>query len=237
MYKKKIKDLPADMRPQEKLLLHGPKILSNAELLALIIRTGHKSESSLEVAQNLLDQGRSLANTHDEYFGLKFLVNASVEDLMEVTGVGESKACMIQAAIELGRRTFRDSAFTKEKINETSILPNIVMNDMRYLTEEEFRIAILNTKKELEYLELISRGSIDKTIVEPRDVFQKALRRNAHTIILLHNHPSGDPRPSIQDVNITERLKSAGDLIGIEVIDHIIIGDGIYYSFLEEGIF
>lgn len=237
MLNKKIKDLPEDMRPQEKLLLHGPKGLSNAELIALIIRTGSKDQNSLEVSQNLLDQGRSLANTHDEYFGLKFLVNASVEDLMEVPGIGYSKACMIQAAVELGRRTFRDSAFSKEKINETHILPNIVMNDMRYLTEEEFRIAILNTKKELEYLELISIGSVDKTIVEPRDVFQKALRRNAHTIILLHNHPSGDPRPSIQDINITERLKSAGKLIGIEVIDHVIIGDGVYYSFLEEGIF
>lgn len=237
MLKSKIKDLPKDMRPQEKLLLHGPSILSNAELLALIIRTGSKEESSLQVSQNLLDQGKSLANTKDEYFGLKFLVNASIEDLKKVPGIGCSKACMVQAAIELGRRTFRDTAFTKEKINGTRVLPSIVMNDMRYLTEEEFRIAILNTKKELEYLELISKGSIDKTIVEPRDVFQKALRRNAHTIILLHNHPSGDPKPSIQDINITERLKSAGKLIGIEVIDHIIIGDGVYYSFLEEGIF
>lgn len=237
MYKNKIKDLPEDMRPQEKLLLHGPKSLSNAELIALIIRTGSKNKSSLEISQELLDKGKSLANTHDEYFGLKFLVNASVEDFMEVPGIGHSKACMVQAAIELGRRTFRDSAFTREKINETHILPNLVMNDMRYLTEEEFRIAILNTKKELEYLELISIGSVDKTIVEPRDVFQKALRRNAHTIILLHNHPSGDPRPSIQDINITERLKDAGKLIGIEVIDHVIIGDGVYYSFLEEGIF
>ncbi|WP_054252020.1 RadC family protein [Neofamilia massiliensis] len=237
MYKNKIKDMPEDMRPQEKLLLHGPKYLSNAELIALIIRTGSKDKSSIEISQELIDKGKSLANTHDEYFGLKFLVNASVEDLMEVSGIGHSKACMVQAAIELGRRTFRDSAFTKEKINETHILPNLVMNDMRYLTEEEFRIAILNTKKELEYLELISIGSVDKTIVEPRDVFQKAIRRNAHTIILLHNHPSGDPRPSIQDINITERLKSAGKLIGIEVIDHVIIGDGVYYSFLEEGIF
>lgn len=237
MYKNKIKDMPEDMRPQEKLLLHGPKYLSNAELIALIIRTGNKDKSSIEISQELIDKGKSLANTHDEYFGLKFLVNASVEDLMEVSGIGHSKACMVQAAIELGRRTFRDSAFTKEKINETHILPNLVMNDMRYLTEEEFRIAILNTKKELEYLELISIGSVDKTIVEPRDVFQKAIRRNAHTIILLHNHPSGDPRPSIQDINITERLKSAGKLIGIEVIDHVIIGDGVYYSFLEEGIF
>lgn len=237
MFYKRIKDLPEDMRPQEKLLASGPNYLSNAELIALIIRTGSKEENSMAVSQKLIDLGQSLTNNNDEYYGLKFLVNSTIEDLMQINGIGKSKACMIQAAIELGRRVYRGSSYLKEKITDTTKLPNIVMNEMRYLNEEQFRIAILNTKKELEYLELISSGTVDKTIVEPRDVFQKAIKRNAHTIILLHNHPSGDPKPSKQDLDITNRLKKAGNLIGIEVIDHIIIGDGVYYSFLEEGIF
>lgn len=237
MMYKTMKELPEDMRPQEKILKHGPEILSNSELIALIIRSGTREESALMVAQNLIDLGQNTSRLKgdDEYYGLKFLVNATCEDLTSVSGIGDIKACKIMAAIELGRRVYRDQKVSREKITDTTRIPNIVMDEMRYLNEEHFRIALLNTKKELEYIEQISIGSIDKSIVEPREVFLKAIKRNAHTIILLHNHPSGDPKPSNQDINITKKLVNAGEILGVNVIDHIIIGDGRYFSFLEEG--
>lgn len=239
MIYKTIKDLPEDMRPQEKLIKYGAQVLSNAELLALIIRTGSKKESSLAVAQKVVDLGQKFSEGIEDdegYYGIKFLVNSTIEDLTRIEGIGASKAAMILAAVELGRRVVRGSQVQREKITDTSKLPNIVMDEMRYLEEEHFKIAILNTKKELEYLETISIGSLDKTLVEPREVFLRAIKRNAHTIILLHNHPSGDSRPSNQDVKLTKILSESGDLLGIRVIDHIIIGDGEYFSFLKEGI-
>lgn len=240
MYKIRMKDLPEDARPQEKLLAYGPTSLSNAELIALIIRTGTKENNSISLAQKLLEKGNDNdnkgASRNLEYFGLKFLANATLEEITEVKGIGKSKAAMILAAIELAKRISKSSV-DLTKLNTTDKLPYMVMDDMRNLEKEHFKIAILNTKKELSYLETITVGSIDKTIVEPREVFSIAIKRNAHTLILLHNHPSGDPKPSIQDIEITKTLKEAGLLLNIPVIDHIIIGDGRYFSFLEEGIF
>lgn len=240
MYKIRMKDLPEDARPQEKLLAYGPTSLSNAELIALIIRTGTKENNSISLAQKLLEKGNDNdnkgASRNLEYFGLKFLANATLEEITEVKGIGKSKAAMILAAIELAKRISKSSV-DLTKLNTTDKLPYMVMDDMRNLEKEHFKIAILNTKKELSYLETITVGSIDKTIVEPREVFSIAIKRNAHTLILLHNHPSGDPKPSVQDIEITKTLKEAGSLLNIPVIDHIIIGDGRYFSFLEEGIF
>lgn len=240
MKTKKVLDLPEDMRPQEKLIKFGVHTLSNAELIALIIRTGTRSENSISVAQNLIDIGQKNSRAFDdekENYGLKFLKNASLEELMQVEGIGVSKACMISAAIELGKRVHEKDRVTKEKISSPKILANFVMEDLRFLPEEHFYIATLNTKKQMEYLEEISIGSIDKTLAEIRDIFIKALKRNAHTIILVHNHPSGDPKPSNMDKDLTEKVKKAGEILGIKVVDHIIIGDGVYFSFLEEGIF
>lgn len=238
-YNVPMKEMPEDVRPQEKLIKYGLQSLTNAELIALIIRTGTKEKNSVTLSQDLINLGQEFSNIgiEDQYYGLKFLATSTIEDLSSVDGIGTSKACMILSAIELGRRVYRDNTLKKEKITDTTIIPSIVMDEMKFLNEEHFKIAILNTKKELEYFETISIGTVDKTIVEPRDVFLKSIKRNAHTIILVHNHPSGDPNPSKQDINITSRLKDAGNLLGIPVIDHIIIGDGKYYSFLEEGIF
>lgn len=238
MNENRVKDLPEDMRPQEKLIKHGATTLSNAELVALIIRTGSKKKNSIGVSQDLIDLGNknSQVREEEEFYGLKFLATATLEDLMEVDGIGKSKACKILAAVELGKRAHAKSNFIKEKITDTTKLPDLVMSDMRFLEEEHFNIAILNTKKELEYIENISIGSLNQTVVEPREVFQRAVKRNAHTIILLHNHPSGNPRPSSQDIKLTKKLVNCGDIMGIQVIDHIIIGDGTYFSFLEEGI-
>ena len=178
MYTNKIKDLPEDMRPQEKLLKHGPTYLSNAELIALIIRTGSKEKSCIALANEIVELGfsRSKVLEKDDFYGLRFLLNASLEELKSINGIGDSKAAMIMAAVELGRRVSRGMTLPKEKITDTSKLPNIVMDEMRYYDREHFKIAVLNTKKELEYLETISIGSLDKTIVEPREVFYSAIR-------------------------------------------------------------
>lgn len=237
MYSIRMKDLPEDMRPVEKLLNHGPQVLSNSELLAIIIRTGSRKKSALGLADEVTKLGMSSSHVlqDDGYYGLRFLSDITPEELTSIDGIGPFKAAMIMAAAELGRRVNR-SGQKKEKITDTSALPRIIMDEMRTLKEEHFKIAVLNTKKELEYLETISIGSLDKTLVEPREVFYKAIKRKAHTIILVHNHPSGDPTPSYADINITEKLIEIGELMSIPVIDHIVIGDGIYFSFLKEGL-
>ncbi|NLY20799.1 MAG: DNA repair protein RadC [Tissierellia bacterium] len=230
-----INDLPICDRPQEKLLKLGIDSLTNAELLALIIRTGSKRENAVMVSQRILNSKQIISreNSGDICDGLGFLASASLEDLISVEGVGTAKASMILAAVELGKRTAMRNVFSMVKIHSPMDLVNIVMEEMRCLNTEVFRIALLNTKKELEYIEEVSSGTIDKTIVHPRDVFRIAINRNAHTVILLHNHPSGDSNPSQADIMLTSRLVEVGKIIGIEIIDHLIIGNGCYYSFLE----
>ncbi|EFI42041.1 DNA repair protein RadC [Peptoniphilus sp. oral taxon 386] len=228
-----IKDMPIDDRPQEKLMKLGADSLTNAELLALIIRTGTKTKTSVEISQEILNTisiGRDKNSS-----AISFLKNISMADLMEVKGIGESKAAMILAAITLASRINRESVFKKEKISSPAILVDYVMDEMSSLQIEEFRIVVLNTKKEIENIKCISKGIINATLVHPREVFKTAIDERAHTIILLHNHPSGDPTPSREDFELTDKLSGTGKVIGIEVIDHIIIGNKKYYSFLEHG--
>ena len=227
-----INDLPVDDRPQEKLTKLGISSLSNAELLALIIRTGTKSENSVVISQKILNLG---INKNIDEDGIGFLGIAELEDLMEVDGVGIAKASMIIAAVELGRRLSSRKVFSGVKVVNPNIIASVVMDEMRDLDIEVFKIAILNTKKELEYIESISSGTLDMTVVHPREVFKVAIKKNAHTIILIHNHPSGDTTPSSEDIKLTRRLCEVGKLIGIDVIDHLIIGDGEFYSFLENN--
>ncbi|MBP2024743.1 RadC family protein [Peptoniphilus stercorisuis] len=229
-----IKDMPAEDRPQEKLLKYGPEHLSNAELLALIIRTGSKKHTSIELSQNILNEAKKgLSSEENSFIALKDL---SAKDLMKIPGVGESKASMIISALEISRRTNKSSIYKKKRIRTPSDMADFVLSDMRFLERENFNIAILNTKKEVESIRHISTGTLNATIVHPRDVFQIAIRENAHTIILIHNHPTGDPTPSIEDINITNRLVEVGNIVKIDVIDHIIIGDNTYYSFLENNL-
>lgn len=222
-----IKDLPVSERPREKLYSYGPESLSNAELLAIIIRTGHKQDTALDVAQRIL----SMDNR-----GLTYLSEVSIEQLMEVKGIGKCKAAQILAAIEIGKRLSRWGAHEKTRVNSPVVLANLVMDEMRYLNKEHFRIAILDTKNQILSIENISIGTLNASIVHPRDVFYAAIRRNANSIILIHNHPSGDPEPSKEDISITNRLIQVGDLLGIKVLDHIIIGDNRYISFKEKNL-
>lgn len=228
-----IKEMPEDERPQEKLIKFGPDYLSNAELLALIIRTGNrKGDSAIDTATKVL---RSLRTANDSN-GLNSLKNANLSNLMEVDGIGEAKAAMILAAVQLGIRLAVSSNGTKIRVTSPSIAANYVLSEMSVLEQEHFRIMTLNTKKEINFIREISKGTINMTIVHAREVFRAAISDNAHSIILLHNHPTGDPSPSKEDIGLTKNLIEASKIIGIDISDHIIIGDNRYFSFLEEGL-
>lgn len=222
-----IKELPSTERPREKLYIHGPQALSNEELIAILIRTGDKNNSAIDLARQVLSK--------DER-GLVYLRDTTLQELMDTKGIGECKAAQILAAIEIGKRiSFRD-ALEKVRINEPSTIANLYMDEMRYLQKEHFRIVLLNTKNQIIVTEEISVGTLNASIVHPRDVFKAAIKRNSNSMILIHNHPSGDPTPSNEDINITNRLIDAGNIIGIKVLDHIIIGDNRYISFKEKNL-
>lgn len=225
-----IKDMPIEDRPQEKMIKLGPNYLSNAELLALIIRTGTKTKTSVELSQEILNSIKK-----ESASALGALKNITMSDLMSIKGVGESKASMIIAAINLGIRLSNESVFERKKLTSPCEVVDYVMQDMRSLSVEEFRIVNLNTKKEVDSIKLISRGTINATVVHPREVYRCAIENRAHSIILLHNHPSGDPNPSFEDKDLTKKISKSGDIVGIPVVDHIIIGDNRYFSFLEHG--
>lgn len=228
-YRLTLKDLPAEERPRERLWKYGPEVLSNAELLAIIIRTGNRNETALALAQRMLSelgQGE----------GLSFLVDATVEELTKVKGISMAKACAIKAAVELGKRIGGIKSTGKVFIRSPRDVANLLMNEMRYLKKEYFRTIQLNVKNQVLAVEDISVGSLNSSIVHPREVFKGPIRRSSAAIILIHNHPSGDPSPSREDIEVTRRLYEAGKLLGIDVLDHIIIGDGIYTSLKEKGI-
>ena len=222
-----IKELPMTERPREKLYSHGPEALSNEELLAIIIRTGNKKDSAIDLARKILSRDNR---------GLVYLRDTTLQELMETKGVGECKAAQILAAIEIGKRLNFKEALSKVKVNEPSTIANLYMDEMRYLQKEHFRVVLLDTKNQIIVTEEISVGTLNASIVHPRDVFKVAIKRNSNSMILIHNHPSGDPAPSNEDINITNRLIEAGNLIGIKVLDHIIIGDNRYISFKEKNI-
>ncbi len=222
-----IKELPETERPREKLSKYGAEKLSNEELLAIIIRTGSRTESALDVSKKILSRDNR---------GLTYLRDATIQELMEVRGIGECKAAQILSAIELGKRLSYQLACEKFVANNPVSIADIFMDDMRYLKKEHFRILLLDIKNQIISTEQISVGTLNASIVHPRDVFNIAIKRNASSIILIHNHPSGDPTPSKEDKNITKRLIETGRITGIEVLDHIIIGDNKFLSFRHENL-
>lgn len=226
-YHVSIKELPEDERPQEKMIRHGAASLSNAELLAIIIRTGTREATSVEVGRKIieyLDNDLSYFH-HMDVLELKRNPNLS--------GVGIVKACQIKAAIELGRR-MKQKDIVEVKITSPQDVVGLLMDDMQYLKQECFKIILLDTKNKVIKVEKISVGTLNSSLVHPREVFVKAIKQHAASIILAHNHPSGDTEPSAEDKSITRRLVEAGELIGISVLDHIIIGRESYLSFKQE---
>ncbi len=222
-----IKDLPLNERPREKMLNHGSKKLSNTEILAILIQTGSKNESALELAQRVLELMKS---------GIHELNNMTVQELCKVKGIGPSKAVQILAAVELANRINMDEFLIKEKILSPTDIYNYLGQDMKHFKKEVFRTVFLDTKNRVIDYEDISVGSLNASIVHPREVFNRAIKKSAAGVILMHNHPSGNPSPSNEDINITKRLSQAGDLLGIKVLDHVIIGIGKYFSMKEENL-
>ena len=221
-----VKEMALEERPREKMLNNGEKSLSNAELLAIILRTGTKKQSVLELANYILNKDSQ---------GIRWLKDITVQELCEIDGIGISKATQLKAALELGIR-ISSAKPTKYKVTNPWDIYKYYMESLRYLNKEIFKIILLNTKNEIICDIDVSVGTLNMSLVHPREVFREAIKRNSNKIILMHNHPSGNIEPSNEDKNVTLRLIKCGDLIGIEVIDHIIIGDGLYYSFKENMI-
>ncbi len=221
-----IKDLPEDERPREKMLKYGADKISNAELLAIIIRTGTKTASAVKLAEQILARVDNLRE----------LPLFTIEELTDIKGVGNAKGVQIKAALELGTRIASSFRQDTQTITSPKDAADIMMEQMRYYQKEYFKIILLSTKNQVISAETVSIGSLNSSIVHPREIFNIAIKRGCASIILVHNHPSGDPTPSKEDTEVTNRLVEAGNIIGIEVIDHIIIGEGKYYSFREGGI-
>lgn len=225
--KPRIKELPENERPREKLTKYGAEVLSNAELLAILLRTGTKNESAIDIAYKLLKQQD----------GIGFLMDSKAEELSSIYGIGPAKAAQLKAAVELGKRLAAQTYKKEIYIRCSKDAANVLMEDMRYLKKEHMKAILLNIKCGLISIEEISIGSINSSIVHPREVFAPAIKKSCASLILVHNHPSGDPTPSQEDINITRRLVEGGKILGIEVVDHIIIGDGKYISLKDRGIF
>lgn len=220
-----IRDYPKEERPRERFVQDGPQSLSNQELLALLLRTGSKEESVLQLSNRLIKS----------FEGLRLLKEASVEEMTEIKGIGEAKAIQILAAVELGRRIHKLNDQDRYVIRSPEDGANYCMEEMRFLTQEHFVCLYLNTKNQVLHKRTIFIGSLNASIVHPREVFKEAFRRSAASIICLHNHPSGDPSPSREDIEVTKRLVECGKIMGIEVLDHIIIGEHKYVSLKEKG--
>ncbi|WP_129596855.1 RadC family protein [Anaerophilus nitritogenes] len=219
-----IKQMAETERPREKLLKWGVRSLSNAELLAILIRTGTKDLSAIDLAQKVLSIDQE---------GLRYLKNCTIEELSGIKGIGVAKACQMIASIEIGKRIAQMSSKEKYSIISPKDVSNILMEEMRYYKKEYFKTILLNTKNEILSIENISIGSLNSSLVHPREVFVNAIKKSVASIILVHNHPSGNPKPSSEDIKVTKRLMEAGKIIGIEILDHIIIGDGKYTSLKE----
>jgi DNA repair protein RadC len=220
-----LRDVPEEERPRERMLQYGAQALSNAELLAILLRTGTISESAVGLAQRLLAESG----------GLRQLVEMSASELIKIKGIGLAKAMQIKAGIELGRRIARSVQHSTVTIRSPRDVSDLLMEDLRYLKKEHFVCLFLNTKNHVIGQETLSIGSLNASIVHPREVFVAAIKRSSASIICVHNHPSGDPTPSREDIEITKRLSEAGRLIGIDVLDHIIIGDRTFVSLKEKG--
>ena len=221
-----MKELPIDDRPREKLINNGAAALTDSELLAILIGSGTKEKSALDIARDLTaDNGilKNIATVHD------------VKELAKTKGLGRAKAAIIIAALELGRRIAGAEPLSRDSITSPEDGVALLMPRLRYETKEHFLVVLLNSKNKVLEIEQISEGSLNSSVVHPREVFAPAVLHHAAAILTAHNHPSGDPTPSKEDKDLTNTLAQAGKYMGIPVLDHIIIGDAKYFSFKEHS--
>lgn len=223
----KIRDVHEADRPRERLMRQGAQSLSNQELLAILLRTGTREESVLALAN------RVLLN----FEKLHALKHATLEEIIGIKGIGEAKAVQLLAAIELGRRLAQKEVEDRYTIRSPEDAANFLMQDMTALQQEHFVVLFLNTKNQVIHQKTIFIGSLNASIVHPREIYREAVKRSAASIICAHNHPSGVPTPSPEDIDVTNRLVEAGIIIGVDLLDHVIIGDHQFISMKEKGYF
>lgn len=224
MSKVRIHDIPEEERPRERLIRNGPESLSNAELLGVILRTGSREENVVNLCNRILKE-----------YNIKQLSLANVTRLTQVHGIGKAKAAQIAAVFELARRLETFVEEPKRKICSPKDVYVLMYPKMREQKKEKFITLCLDTKNQVLKEEVVSIGSLNASIVHPREVFKSALMESSASVIMVHNHPSGDPSPSREDIMVTEKMVEGGKLLGIDVLDHIIIGDGKYVSLKDEG--
>lgn len=225
----KIKELPLSERPYEKLEKYGPESLSNAELLAIIIKTGTKEESSISIAQRILNLNKNV-----ETKNLRFLQEIAIEEFMQIKGIGKVKALQLKAIGELTKRISRPIDNKKSIIRTPKDVANLLMPELKYEKREVAKVLIMNIKNVVLRIVDISLGGSNFACIEPKDVLVEAIKMQAPKIILIHNHPSGDVTPSQSDYRVTDRIFDAAQLLGIELLDHIILGDENYESLLSK---
>lgn len=225
----KIKQLPESERPYEKMQMYGAEYLSNSELLAIIIKTGTKEKTSIELAQEILSIGEKSQNN------LNFLQDISIEEFQQIKGIGKVKAIQLKAVVELTKRISRPIEKKNIIIKSSIDVAEVLMNEMRFEKREKVKLMILNKKNILLKIIDVSYGGTNLAIIEPKDILSEPIKIGAPKILLAHNHPTGDPTPSKKDIEITKRLYNAGKLLGIELIDHIVIGKDEYKSVFVEG--
>ena len=215
----KMKELPISERPYEKLEMYGERSLSNAELIAIIIKSGTRNESSVSIAQKILTLEKNGENN------LRFLQNISIEEFMSIKGIGKVKALQLKAICELTKRMSKPIDTSQVQINSPKDVADLLTDEMRFEKREIVKAIILNSKNTIVKIVDVCYGGTNSAVLKPKDVLQEAIKLGLPKIILVHNHPSGDPTPSKSDFEFTERLVQASKIMGIEVLDHIVIGD------------
>ena len=220
-----VKDLPLEDRPREKLTLRGPQNLSDAELLAILLRTGTKGKSVITIASEIIKTNRNLA----------FLASKTFSDLKRIKGIGKDKAATLLAVFEISRRILSQSKwFSERKITSPQDVAEIFLPLLRDELKEQFILVCLNSANKIIFYEVISVGNLNSSVVHPREVFKAAIDHRSASIILLHNHPSGNPEPSNEDISITRKIVEAGKILDIPVFDHIILAGNSFTSFVEK---
>ena len=225
-YHLRINELPASERPRERLKESGPVSLSNSELLAIILRTGTAAENVLGLASRMLTR----------FGGLVGLARASFGELCAERGVGQAKAAQLKAALELGRRLSSTQPEERAVVRTPQDVANLLMAEMGFLDQEQLRVVLLTSKNQVISISDVYKGNVNTSLIRPSELFREAVRENCPAIIVVHNHPSGDPDPSPEDIAVTEQIVAAGRVLDIEVLDHMIIGGQRYVSLKEQGV-
>jgi DNA repair protein RadC len=226
-YHTAVREMPLEDRPRERLARLGAEALRDAELMAIMFRTGTRQEGAVALAERVLRH----------FQDLRGLSRASMEEMLQIKGVGEVKAIELKAALELGKRLSAHVRVGRPKIRSSADVVDLLMIDFKEYETEHFKSILLNTKNEVLKMVNVSHGSLDGTVASPGDVFRQAVREGASALIVAHNHPSGDPEPSRTDIELTKRLVEAGSLMGIPLLDHVVFGDGRHVSMKERQLF